>query len=764
MPSVNGFCAPFPPSDPSPLRTGQDRILPARPASFARIPSWVSLNRTSSAKPPPTAQQGHVENLHLVSLSRQGKFEQVHEFIKSMDEAGVAVSPSTYKSLFEACGEMGLLSDGRSIRDRLKNPPGFLEDCALQMYCDCGSLSEARRLFDKMPERSSFAWGTMMSAYAQSGVLDKAFQLFSLLIDSGVGPKFSVYTSLLRSLMDSSCLEIGRQMHSHLIRTGSGSNASVGTAICNMYVKCGWLEGARIVFDQMAEKKVVAWTALMVGCTEANKQNDVLPLFMKMVEEGVELDEFAFSIVLKACAWLEDLRVGRQIHGYIVKLGLESEVSVGTPLVDLYVKCTCFESALLAFQKIDNPNDVSWSTLISGYSQSGRVEECLKTYKSLRVRDGSLNPFIYTSIFQACSMLADINSGAQAHADAIKRGLISPLYGESALITMYSKCGNMDYASRVFKSISEPDTIAWTAIIAGYAYHGIASEALRYFRKMQDSGARPNGVTLVAVLTACSHSSLITEAKGYLKSMNSEYGVAPTVDHFNCMIDVYSRAGLLQEAFELINSMNFEPDAMSWKCLLAGCWNHRNLELGRIASENLLRLNPDDTAGYILLFNLCVSHEKWEEAARIRKKMMEKKLRKEVSCSWITVKGKWHRFIVGDRHHPQTEEIYAKLKEIDFLDSNSGDRSQLTEEDASCILPERRQQLLEHSERLAIAFGLLSSPRNSPVLIFKNLRACRDCHDFAKHVSTVTEREIVIRDSSRFHHFKLGQCSCCDYW
>ncbi|KAF8020910.1 hypothetical protein BT93_G1351 [Corymbia citriodora subsp. variegata] len=604
----------------------------------------------------------------------------------------------------------------------------------------------------------------MISGYAQRGVLDKAFQLFSLLMDSGVGPNFSVYTSLLRSLVDSSCLEIGRQMHSHLIKTGSGLNASVGTAICNMYVKCGWLEGARIVFDEMAEKKAVAWTALMVGYTEANEQNDILHLFMKMVEEGVELDEFVFSIVLKACAWLEDLRVGRQIHGHIVKLGLESDVSVGTPLVNLYVKCACFESALLAFQKIDNPNDVSWSALISGYSQSGRVEECLKTYKSLRVMDGSLNSFIYTSIFQACSTLADINSGAQVHADAIKRGLISPLYGESALITMYSKCSNMDFASQVFGSISEPDTVSWIAIIAEYEYHGIASEALRYFRKMQDSGVRPKGVTLVAVLTACSHSSLITEAKGYLKLMNSEYGVAPTIDHFNCMIHVYFHASLLQEVFELINSMNFDPDAMSWKCLLAGCWNHRNLELGRIASENLLRLNLDDTVGYSLLLNSCVSHEKWEEAARIRKKMMEKNLRKEVSCSWITVRGKWHRFIVGDRHHPQTKEIYAKLKEIDFPDGDSEDRSLLTEEDASCILPERRQQLLEHSERLAIAFRLLSSPRNSTVLIFKNLRACRDCHNFAKHVSRMAEREIVIRDSSRFHHFKLIQCSSSNYW
>ncbi|XP_022737753.1 pentatricopeptide repeat-containing protein At5g13270, chloroplastic [Durio zibethinus] len=746
-----------------------NKIPSIKPASFAQFRQWVSLksSRSSSLKIPPNRQQGQVENVHLVSLSKQRKLKEALDFLKQMEEADVPVNPHSYKSLLDTCSKMKSLSDGRLIHDRLlrtmENPSGFLENCLLQMYCDCESFWDAEKLFDEMVEKNLASWVILISAYSQKGHLKKSFGLYSQMIELGITPNSTIFTSLLKSLLDPSTLEIGKQVHSLVIRTGVSTNVSVITAVSNMYVKCGWLEGAKLVFDHMVEKNAVAWTVLIMGYTQADKQIYALELFNGMVKEGVELDEFVFSIVLKACAGLKDLNLGRQIHGYIVKFGLESEVSVGTSVVSLYVKCACFESACQAFERIAEPNDVSWSAIITGYCQIGKFEKSLKIFNSLRIKDVVLNSFVYTSIFQACSALADFNMGAQAHADAIKKGLVSCLYGESAMITLYAKCGRLDYANRAFESIGDPDTVAWTAIICAHAYHGNASEALRLFRRMQDSGARPNEVTFVAVLTACSHSGLITEAKLCLESMSCEYGVEPTVDHYDCMIDIYSRAGLLQKAYKLIKNMPFEPDSMSWKCLLGGCWIHRNLELGKVAAENLLQLNPDDTAGYILMFNVYASSGKWDEAADIRSMMGARKLKKELSCSWITVKGKVHRFLVGDKHHPQTEEIYGKLKELNHS-VLKGESVLLTEEDVSFGLPERKDQLMDHSERLAIAFGLISVPSNAPIIVFKNLRACKDCHDFAKHVSMVTGRKITVRDSCRFHHFHLGQCSCNDYW
>ncbi|XVF66719.1 hypothetical protein PTKIN_Ptkin10aG0060100 [Pterospermum kingtungense] len=746
----------------SQITATQNKIPSINPSRFAQIPPWVSLRSSSSSlRIPQNRQRGQVENVHLVSLSKQWKLKETREFLKQMEEAGVPVNPHSYECLLDTCSKMKSLSDGRLIHEHLRrtvqNPPGFLQNCLLQLYCDCQSFWDAEKLFDEMLEKNLASWVILISAYSQEGHLKRSFRLFSEMIELGIRPNSTIFTILLKSLLDPSFLGIGKQVHSLVIRTGISTNVSVITAISNMYVKCGWLEGANLVFDQMVEKNAIAWTGIIMGYTQANKQKDALELFDRMVKEGVELDEFVFSIVLKACARLEDLNLGRQIHGYIVKYGLESEVSVGTPVVDLYVKCACFESACRAFERISEPNDVSWSTIITGYCQIGKFEESLKVFKSLRDKDVVLNSFVYTSIFQACSALADFNTGAQAHADAIKRGLVSYLYGESAMINLYSKCGRLDYANRAFESIDEPDTVAWTAIVCGHAYHGNASEALRLFRRMQDSGVRPNEVTFVAVLTACSHSGLFTEAKLYLESMSREYGVEPTVDHYDCMLDVYSRAGMLEEACELIKNMPFEPDSMSWKCLLGGCWIHRNLELGKVAAENLLQLDPDDTASYIMMFNIYVSSGKWEEAAHMRSMMAARKLKKELSCSWISVKGKVHRFVVGDKQHPQTQEIYGKLKELNHSVLK-------TEEDISFGLAERKEQLMDHSERLAIAFGLISVPSNAPIIVFKNLRACKDCHEFAKYVSLVTERKITVRDSSRFHHFHLGQCSCNDYW
>lgn len=743
-----------------------DQTLPIKAVNFARIPSWVSLKSSSPSLNTRQLETGQVENVHLVSLSKQGKLKEVREFLQHMNEAGVSVSAQSYRCVFEKCGLMGSLSDGKFVHEWLgrtvKSPADFLENDILQMYCDCGSLSDAQKLFDEMLHKNLISWVIIICAYVEKGFLNKAIGLFSHMLESGFKPNSSIFTSLLKSLTEYSHFELGKQMHSYVIRTGNTSS-SVETAIANMYVKCGWLDGAKLVFDKMANTNAVVWTGLMVGYTEDEKLEKVLKLFAEMVKESVEVDDFVFSIVLKACAGLEDLNTGRQIHGYSVKLGLDSEVSVGTPLVDFYVKCANFESACRAFKRINEPNDVSWSAIISGYCQNGEFEECLEIFQSLIGKGVTLNPFIYTSIFQACSAIADINLGAQVHADAIKRGLVAFLYGASAMITMYSKCGRLDYAYQAFESIDKPDTVAWTAIICGYAYHGNASEALRLFSRMQSSGAKPNSVTFIAVLTACSHSGLVTEAKQYLDSMSCVYNVKPTIDHYDCMIDVYSRAGLLQEALELIKSMPFEPDAMSWKSLLGGCWIHRNVELGKFAAENLLRMDPEDTASYIIMFNLYASLGKWEEAARFRKMMAEKNLRKETGCSWITVKGETHRFIVGDKHHFQIDQIYSKLKELSISFKEAED-SLVTEEDVLSGFPERKEQLLDHSERLAIAFGIISTPSNAPIVVFKNIRACKDCHDFAKHVSMVTRRVIVVRDSNRFHHFKLGECSCRDYW
>ncbi|XP_075484568.1 pentatricopeptide repeat-containing protein At5g13270, chloroplastic-like [Primulina tabacum] len=741
-----------------------DKISNIRTANYTQIPSWVSLKSNNFSPRTPQTQEGKLENVHLFSLSEQGKLKEAHEFLLEMQCCDVPVAAQSYKHLLQACANLRSLHFGKSIHDGLgKNPPASVLNYVLQMYCDCGSFQDARTLFDEMDERTLGSWLTLLSAYVNEGLLTNALELYLKMQESDTEANPSVYIILLKSFSNFSYLELGKQIHCQVIKAGMTKKVAMDTAICNMYAKCGCLEDAELGFKLMQEKNTVTWTTMMVGCTQADRQDDALIYLKRMVDQDVHLDEFVFSIALKACIVLNNRKMGEQIHTSIVKLGLENEVSAGTPLVDFYVKFGDIESATQAFEQVREPNDVSWSAILRGYSQIGEVDKCVKVLNSLRNKGAILNEFIYTSIFQVCSALADLNLGAQAHGDAIKRGLVSNLYGETALITMYAKCGRMDDGHQVFEMMDEPDTVAWTALIAGCAYHGDALEALSLFGRMQASGVKANAVTFVAVFSACSHAGLVGEAKQYLESMSGEHGVEPTISHYDCMIDIYSRAGLLNEAIELIYTMPFEPDVMSWKSFLGGCSIHKNFELGKVAAEKLLQLDPNDTAAYVLMFNLHALCGRWDEAARVRKLMAERDLRKEVGCSWITVKGKVHRFIVGDQHHPRTKEIYSKLEELKFVDS-SQENAVLSEDDLSNILAERKEQLLIHSERLAIAFGLISFPTNAPITIFKNLRACKDCHDFAKHVSSVTGRTIVVRDSNRFHHFKSGGCSCGDYW
>ncbi|XP_042519216.1 pentatricopeptide repeat-containing protein At5g13270, chloroplastic-like [Macadamia integrifolia] len=324
---------------------------------------------------------------------------------------------------------MKSLSDGRLIHEHLRrvfpSPHTFLVNCLLKMYCDCGSFADAQKLFDEMPMKDSISWGLMVSAYAQKRMFSQAVRLVSEMNSTGNNVNQSVYLGLIRSLSFPSCLELGKQMHSQMVKNGLTPNILIDTAVLNMYVKCRCLESSKLVVDRMAEKNAVTWIGLMMGYTQADRQEETLALFARMIKEVIELDEFVFSAVLKACSKLGDLGTGRQIHGYIVKLGMDSGVSVGTPLVDFYAKFGSLEEARQAFNRISDPNDASWSALISGWLQIGKFEEALEVFKYLRDNGRIMNRFMYTSIFHACSALADLSSGTQVHGDAIKKGLVS---------------------------------------------------------------------------------------------------------------------------------------------------------------------------------------------------------------------------------------------------------------------------------------------------------------------------------------------------
>lgn len=433
-------------------------------------------------------------------------------------------------------------------------------------------------------------------------------------------------------------------------------------------------------------------------------------------------------------------------------------------IVTAYAQNDKVKEARELFDNMPQRDVVSWNAILAGYEQNGQGEDALKLFNQM-LRSGTIpDQSTFTSILSACTRLATIEQGKQIHTHIIKTIFKSDVLLGNTLITMYAKCGSIDDAHQVFHKMPIKDKVSWTTTIVGYAQHGHSNEALELFRQMEEAGVKPDHVTFVGVLSACSHAGLVAEGWHFFDSMSRDYSITPTVEHYSCMADLLGRCGHLHEAEEMITKMPFEPDAVVLGALLSACRIHSNVELGRHVAEKLFELEPENGANYVLLSNIYAAASRWDDVAALRMKMKDRGVKKQPGCSWIEVKNKIHTFLVGDESHPQTEKIYATLESLAepmkalgyFPDTNFALHDVAEEE--------KVQLLCHHSEKLAIAFGLISTPPGTPIRIVKNLRVCGDCHTAAKFISRIVMREIVLRDANRFHHIKEGFCSCRDYW
>ncbi|XP_057851785.1 putative pentatricopeptide repeat-containing protein At1g68930 [Cryptomeria japonica] len=553
-------------------------------------------------------------------------------------------------------------------------------------------------------------------------------------------------------------------LHAQFIKIRSKEDIYVNNNFIHMYAKCGCLDDARQVFDKMSERNLVSWNTILAGCVRNGQNEEALDIFSRMHSTGVKPDEFTFGSVLKACSKLEIVERGKGIHAQVVKFGFEFNIFAASALVDMYVKCRSIHDANKLFEELPGRDLVLWTAMISAYAQDGQSIKALKLFCQMQWSGIKPNTFSFTSALVACCSLARLDQGTQFHALVVKYGLQSDTPVGNSLITMYSKCGSIKDAELVFRKLPKRSVISWSAMISGYAYHGRGKEALQLFEHMKKKGMKPNNVTFVGVLSACSHGGLVKEGLAYFDSMSRDYGNSPIAEHYACIVDLLGRAGLLEEAVDFIGRMPFAACDAVWRTLLGASRVHNNMEIGLLAAEHLMVLAPHDASAYVLLSNIYAAAGRWEDVARVRKKMDDMGVEKEAGLSWVEVRGKMHRFVARDRSHPQSEDIYATLQLLtkQIIEAGYKPYTKLVLHDVEDELKE--QYLCHHSEKLAIAFGLLSFPLGKPIQIVKNLRVCVDCHTATKFISKIVRREIVMRDASRFHHFKDGICSCGDYW
>ncbi|KAF5958972.1 hypothetical protein HYC85_000181 [Camellia sinensis] len=718
----------------------------------------------------------------LITLySKSGDWVTANSIFNGMGEHRDMVSWSAMISCFAHNGmqsqsistffDMLEFGVSKSILPRCRDAGVFeLQECLdwEDNFWGCGDLGSAKKVFDIMRERNAVTWTLMITRYSQLGQPKDAIELFIDMVVSGFIPDRFTFSSTINACAELELLSLGQQLHSLVLKSRLTLDVCVGCSLVDMYVKCavdGSMVNSRKVFDRMPDHNVMSWTATITGYVQSGGHDkEAIELYCRMIDGQVVPNHFTFSSLLKACGNLSDPAAGEQIYTNVVKHGLASVNCVGNSLISMYARSGRMEDARKAFDILFEKNLVSYNTIVDGYAKNLDSNEAFELFNEIEDTGIEVDAFTFASLLSGAASIGAVGKGEQIHARLMKSGFKSNQCISNSLISMYSKCGNIEAALQVFSEIEDHTVISWTSIVMGLAKHGFATRALKMFQEMLKTGIKPNEVTYIAVLSACSHVGMINEGWKHFNAMYKEHRISPRMEHYACMVDLLGRSGFLEEAIQFINSMPFMADALVWRTLLGACQVHGNTEVGKHAAKMIIKQEPNDPAAYILLSNLYASSAQWDEVARIRKNMKERNLVKEAGCSWIETENRVYNFHVGDTSHPQAREIYEeldqlslKIKELGYVPNTNFVLHDVEEK-------QKEQYLFQHSEKIAVAFGLISTSKSKPIRIFKNLRVCGDCHTAMKYISIATGREIVLRDSNRFHHFKGGACSCNDYW
>lgn len=589
-----------------------------------------------------------------------------------------------------------------------------------------------------------------------------------------------------------------KKIHAQIIKIGIIKTIPEFNTLLDSYGKCRLLQDACHLFDEMPKRDLASWASLFTAYNLANHPTTTLSLFPNMIKDDkFQPDHFIFATLINACSSLCALRQGIQLHAQFVVSPYSVDDVVKSSLVDMYSKCGSLNSAHAVFDSIAAKNSISWTALISGYARRGLKAEALELFSRAPVKNlyswtalisgfvqsgngiesanlfikmrrddyiDNLDPLILSSMIGACTNMAVLELGKQIHGLTIALGFNLRLFVSNALIDMYAKCSDILAAKIIFSEMTERDVVSWTSMIVGAAQHGRANEALELYDEMVIAGVKPNEVTFVGLIYSCSHVGLVSKGQKLFKSMTEDFGIKPSLQHFTCLLDLLSRSGKLEEAENLINTMPFKPDEPTWAALLSACIQHKNTRIGLRVAEQLLRLKPEDPSSFILLSNLYAGAGIWENVSMVRKLMAVREVKKKPGYSTVNFGKETEIFYAGETNHRMKGKIFRFLRE---LEGEMRKRGYVP--DTSCVLhdmeeQEKERQLFWHSERLAVAYGMLRSVSGTTIRIIKNLRVCKDCHTVLKLISCISGREIVVRDATRYHHFKDGRCSCFDFW
>ncbi|GAV76322.1 PPR domain-containing protein/PPR_2 domain-containing protein/DYW_deaminase domain-containing protein [Cephalotus follicularis] len=691
----------------------------------------------------------------ISSFVQDRKWSQGLELYIRMIEARIPPNEFTFVKLLVASAFLGLKC-GRLVHAHMimwgVKLNVVLKTALADMYSKCQMMEYAIKVSKLTPECDVFLWTAIISGFTKNLKFREAVAAYLEMEKSGILPNYYTYNSVLNACSSIPSLELGKQIHSRAIMSGLENEVSVGNALVDMYMKCSnGIEDALRVFRGMNLLNVISWTSLIAGIIENGFEQDSFHLFMEMRAVGVPPNSFTLSVILRACGTVNSSSQLMKLHGYVIKTKLDHDTVVGNALVHAYARLGMLDDAWHVFGMMSHRDAITYTSLASIMNQRGSHEMALKIISRMNNDDVKMDGFSLATFLSASAGLTSTETGKQLHCHSLKSGLGSWNSVSNGVVDLYGKCGYIDDVRQAFEEITAPDVFSWNGLISALASSGHIYCALSTFDDMRLAGVKPDSVTFFLVLFACSQGKMVDMGLEYFQSMKEKHGIEPWLDHYVCLVDVLSQAGRLQEALGVIETMPFAPDAMVYKTLLNACKLHRNVPLGEDMARRGLELHPSDPAFYILLANLYDACGQCEFGEKTRRLMRERGLKRNPGQSWMEIRNKVHLFVTGDNSHPQIHAIREKIESIisEFNDcgyvyQDSGDSSY-------------------HSERLAVAFGFLTTPSKAPICIINNMPICRDCHNFLTLLTQLVDKKIIVRVGNRIHTFGNGECSCQDY-
>ncbi|KAM0924942.1 hypothetical protein ACQ4PT_004529 [Festuca glaucescens] len=708
----------------------------------------IPYNRLSRT-PPAISSPDHTS---LKQLCKEGNLRQALHLLTARAAPGRPPPQDHYGMVLDLVAAKKAAAQGVQVHAHavstgsLDGDDGFLATKLLFMYGKCGRVVDARRLFDGMSGRTVFSWNALIGAYLSSGSAGEALGVYQAMRESatlGAVPDGCTLASVHKACGVAADGRCGCEVHGLAVKNGLDVSTLVANALIAMYARCNMLDSAVRVFEWLHDgRDVTSWNSLISGCLQNGMFLKALDLFRGMQRAGLSMNSYTTVGMLQVCAELAQLNLGREVHAALLKCGSEYIIQCNALLV-MYARCGRVVSARRVFREIDEKDYISWNSMLSCYIQNGLYVEAVKflgemleveekdivTWTSMinsYTNNGLLNEAValfaemqtdiqpdsvaLVSIIGAIADLSSLAKGKEVHGFLIRNNFRMEGAMVSSLVDMYSGCGSMSNALRLFDGTKCKDVVLWTAIINAAGMHGHGKQALDLFKRMLETGVAPDQVSFLALLYACSHSKLVDEGKCYLDMMRSIYRLEPWQEHYACVVDLLGHSGQTEDAYEFIKSMPLEPKSVVWCALLGACRVHRNHKLAVVAANKLLELEPDNPGNYVLVSNVYAEMGKWNSAKEVRARISERGLRKDPACSWIEMGNKVHTFTARDHSHRDAERIHLKLAEITEKLRKEGRYIEDTRFVLHDVSEEEKIDVLHrHSERLAIAFGLIST-------------------------------------------------------